>query len=260
MHRCDKDFRKLVSCCFCNNVLFQTNIIIIDNIGNICKKCFNAPKNKDLFKNNSNMRNKSLEEYLLKANERNIKCQYEEYGCSDILKLKDINDHEKICNYKLVDCPLQDMSISLAKLTTHFKNLHKDKFISMEDASFKINFGCQCYTCYSITIVSLHDHTFLLKYSNTLRNSKFEYAFFYCANTKELAIPPKHFIKFIGESGKNLCIENETVGVQEFFNYSKKLIEIDLVPIVQFLNSSKNINFKISLSGCLQCCKPLSGS
>ena len=55
-------------------------------------------------------------------------CRFEEYGCKVLMKKETLNDHEKICDFRIVSCPVIgcDEEVSISSYMKHLKEKHGD--------------------------------------------------------------------------------------------------------------------------------------
>lgn len=237
----------LTSCCICKNTLFN-DIILVNNIGNVCGDCFKNDHNRcTIFKNCNVIINKPLEKFL---NAIELPCKYKSYGCQKKLKGNVMIQHQNTCKYRLVECPFKDYEkcsadVTEANISEHLINQHYCRNSSVTFNLENINSNMKESMFNMCNIILISERYFLIKYNFERNNMTLNYGLFeLLCNEKDLI--PKHIIKFIGDDEKSIQMEMETCTIDQYFE-NKLLNEINITNIKQLLNASRYINFTFAI-------------
>ncbi|KAK9877185.1 hypothetical protein WA026_016934 [Henosepilachna vigintioctopunctata] len=121
-------------CCICNKPLSVPPILHNSELGNICGRCEESALNYEEA-NNSTLERQRVYENIAKY--LTFPCSYGVLGCKTELAWNSVHDHEEVCEFKNIVCPLSDEKFhdqcnwldEHSKLAAHIKNDHK-KFFS----------------------------------------------------------------------------------------------------------------------------------
>ena len=117
-----EDIRKSLECPVCLKTIRNTPIKQCKNGHIHCRECRPRIKICPICRENlTDMRNLFAEQTLMKIP---IPCKFQDEGCLEKFLLSEMEEHEKICQFRLIQCvsPFCKEKISFCKYLDHVKN------------------------------------------------------------------------------------------------------------------------------------------
>lgn len=170
----DKDsIRDRTLCTNCNRLLNVGPIYCygdVSSIQEICGRCSYTLNNVS-----SKFRQYTFEKL---AEHLTYPCSHKNLGCNTVLKWNEVMNHEMVCTYQLVSCPLShkdlchinncDWAGNVKDLNEHIETCHKDLMLSNPQVSLK------GHNMIYFTRVGLHLITIVVKFEYTVDDEQLE--------------------------------------------------------------------------------------
>ncbi|XP_072391153.1 E3 ubiquitin-protein ligase sina-like [Diabrotica undecimpunctata] len=232
-------------CAVCKDIL-KPPIMLVENVGNICRKCY---EEKQEIMHWKSMNNSALENVLKLLK---LPCKYKTKGCAVRVSYEDLDFHQNGCKYRTKVCSMFkfgcDWEGSTIDFIEHFKECHGDHVINFENNLFFLETSLSDTNM--VKLLVMKQHTFILRMQTNLRKNKLFYII--CSvHDDDYSSFCEYSVKHKGGSENYIKTKSKIVSSYHIYNEFDESIamEIDLDALKQISHISDTITniFKIKL-------------
>lgn len=231
-----------ITCTSCNEIL-NPPIMLVENIGNICSKCYEEKRGPQ-----QSLNNQPLEKIMgfLK-----LPCKFRAKGCNERLLYEDLIKHQLDCKFHTKICAMNylmgcEWEGNLTDFKIHFKEYHGDHIINFENNLFFLETSLRELNVVKLLLTK--KFTFVLRMKMNLSKEKLFYMI--CSATDDYE-PYEFTVKHKGSSEHYIKTKSKVLPCVNMCNeFNENLaVEVDLEALKQISRVADTIInvFKIKI-------------
>ncbi|XP_068894140.1 E3 ubiquitin-protein ligase sina-like isoform X2 [Tenebrio molitor] len=232
---------RVFTCTICEHLL-MVPVMMIENVGNVCDKCFrsrNVEKGKSLP-------NTKLDTIL---QELKFPCKFETEGCDVEVIYGDLKDHEEKCIFRTVECvmPKSDCEWKgkLVDLLKHFKEEHAKHVITSPYGIFSFE-NTIAKSANVVKLLSNKNKTYILKITEDEDGKSLQH---FILDIKSNPEDEELVVKYVGKTDQHkLKVKRLSFNSLHYQHTAKK---IKLSTLREIAAASENIMATIKPAKCI---------